>query len=261
MYSLLIQLFLLTTHYATHQIAASDNECLFGFHTCGNTKSILGKQIPVPCRYSGKPQVVDDLELLKQFDELCPSLNVVKKQQDGLCCSVEQLHQYLDSMKQAKSILGSCPSCLINFSQFFCDLTCSPKQASFVEVLKTSPYQSQGETYERIETIGYTVNEDFVQGLYDSCKNVHWLALRIKALNVICGIPCSPKKLAERLGKRGNGPFDIEFTYTDDQINQFKPLSCNSSVSDYYDRFKNSSSFYNSPCSSTDCPSDAANDK
>lgn len=254
---LTITLLILLTHHVYLTTATTNNnndQCVFGFHTCGNTATPTGDYIPVPCKYSGKPQVVHDLKLLKEFDELCPSLNVLEKQQDGLCCSAEQLKQYLDSIKRAKDVLGSCPSCLINFSQLFCDLTCSPKQASFVKVKEASHYVDQNVTYERVETIGYQINDQFVLGLYDSCKDVVWSAIQAKALTALCGDPCSPHELVEHLGIKGNSPFDIEFTFTNETLNPFKPLTCNSSVGDYYDRFKNSSGYYNSRCSLVDCP-------
>lgn len=237
--------------------SSEQNKCIFGFKTCGSAPSKFGPPLPVPCQYDGQPQVVKDLKLLEKFDQLCPSLNVLgdKERSQGLCCSEKQLEQFLKTMHQAKVILGKCPSCLINFSQLFCDLSCSPRQAEFVKLLKTKPYKDR----QAVESIEYTINEQYVNGFYSSCQHVVWPALKVPALNVLCGNPCSPHKLVEHLGSKGLSPFDIKYKYTETKVNSFVPLQCNSTIADYYDRFRNSSSdFYNSPCSGRDCPAGSA---
>lgn len=225
---------------------APTGQCVFGQHTCGSVDGPSGP-VPVPCKYDGGPQKILDKSLLSKFDELCPSLNVLDNIDKGLCCSQEQIKQFLEQMQQAKNILGNCPSCLINFSQLFCDLTCNPNQASFAKVTESSKFN---EHFQKVDQISYNISEEFVTGLYNSCKDVVWTQIQQPAMNVLCGTTCSPHGFVEHLGEKGNAPFNIKYSYTNTEV---KAIGCNSSVGDQYPRLKH---LYKSRCSISDCPSD-----
>lgn len=249
---------------ANNSITTGTNgQCVFGFSTCGTWPDSQGKDLPIPCKYDGPPQIIQDDTLLKRFDELCPSLNVLENKHKGLCCGQDQIESFLSSMKRAKDVIGSCPSCLINFSQLFCDLTCNPNQASFVKVLKTTDYDNNTNNNNKVgeailtkslavDTISYSITNKFVDGLYNSCKDVIWTQIGEPAMNALCGDPCSPKEWVEHLGIKGISPFDINYIYTNDKPHA-EPITCNSSVSEFYPRLKN---LYGSRCSIVDCPNE-----
>lgn len=185
------------------------------------------------------------MELLQRFDELCPALNVLDNVNQGLCCGEEQVKQFVDSMQRAKDILGNCPSCLINFSQLFCDLTCNPKQAEFVQVV------NYNKTTQAVEDINYSLGQPFVDGLYNSCKDVIWAQAQQPAMNILCGDPCSPTEWVNHLGLKGMSPFNIKYNFTEKA--HFSAIPCTSSVGETYPRLKQ---LYKSRCSYVDCPSE-----
>lgn len=246
--------------------STATNQCIFGFATCGTTQD--GSDLPIPCTYNGPPKVINNTDLLEKFDQLCPSLNALQNIQQGLCCGETQIEQFLTNIQRAKDIIGNCPSCLINFSQLFCDLTCNPNQASFAKVTKSSIYNNSTPTITTtttttptvtntpttklfaVEEILYTINNDFVDGLYNSCKDVIFSQAQVPAMSVLCGDPCSPKEWVEHLGTKGISPFDIKYNYTD-QESKVKPIPCSSSVGDVYERLK---PIYKSRCNYNDCP-------
>jgi len=229
--------------------AAASGQCVFGFKDCGTTPSADGSDLPVPCVYDGPPRQLNDTKLLERFDELCPSLNVLENIDKGLCCSKEQIEQYLNSMQRAKDILGNCPSCLINFSQLFCDLTCNPYQADFINVTTSSKFNNT--TYKAVEEVTYTISNHFVEGLFNSCKDVIWTQIQQPAMNALCGSPCTPHEWVEHLGLKGVAPFDVKYNYVEEFRTQ--PIPCNRSVSEFYPRLK---SLYKSRCSYVDCPAE-----
>lgn len=222
-------------------------QCVFGFNDCGTTEGPTDQPLPVPCVYNGPPQKVQNRHLLAQFDELCPSLNVLDNIDDGLCCGETQIKNFLDQMQQARALIGGCPSCLINFSQLFCDLTCNPHQASFVQVTKSSPYLDTGRL--AVDNIQYNTSNQFVTGLYNSCKDVVAPQAQMPALALLCGEQCSPHELVEHLGQKGNSPFDINYNYEFES--HYETIPCNQSVTDVYPRLKN---VYKGRCSYVDCP-------
>lgn len=240
-----LMIFILRGHTANGQ-------CVFGFTDCGTINATDGGTLPVPCKYDGAPKVIQDKNLLAKFDEVCPSLNVLEKQSDGLCCSEQQINNFLNQIQKAKNLLGNCPSCYINFSQLFCDLTCNPSQATFAKVTKSSKYN---QTNEIVEAIQYDISSKFVKGLFNSCKDVVWTQAQQPAMNALCGESCTPEELVEHLGVKGNSPFEISYNFLNDTTNKTKAtvIPCNSSVGEYYPRLKH---IYKSRCSYVDCPSD-----
>uniref|UniRef100_A0A6G1S848 Niemann-Pick C1 protein n=1 Tax=Aceria tosichella TaxID=561515 RepID=A0A6G1S848_9ACAR len=260
----------------------ANGDCVFGMAACGTIPATgLPINLTIPCRYDGPPKRIDDKALLAKFDELCPSLDVLKNQDKGLCCSADQIEDYLKQVVRVREFIGSCPSCYINFSELFCSLTCSPNQASFAQVTKSTPYDGDADTtttttqtsttspknsnstdqtsqptfknksLERVDEISYKIPTKFVNGLFDSCKNVIWTGAQAPALSFICGEDCTPTQWVELVGTKGNSPFDITYTYLDEP--QTNIIPCDKCVGDVYPRLKH---LYKSRCSIVDCPSD-----
>lgn len=222
----------------------SASQCVFGFENCGNVTGIAG-EIPIPCKYDGPPKAITDRDLLRRFDELCPSLNVLKN--SDLCCSSGQIGDFLKSINMVKSFIGSCPSCLINFTHLFCNLICNPSQSSFVKVTKHSKYGNT--SLETVQEITYNISTKYVNGLFNSCKDVYSTQARVRALDVICGENCTPKFWVEYLGQYGNSPYQTNYNYIDNLDAPIVP--CNTSVGYYYPWLNQ---LYPDGCSEVDCP-------
>ena len=74
-------------------------------------------------------------------------------------------------------MLARCPSCFHNFVNFWCQMTCSPDQATFTNAAKV--------TDDYVEELDYAVSMDYAQGMYDSCKDVSNPTTGLSLINFI----------------------------------------------------------------------------
>jgi len=86
-----------------------------------------------------------------------------------ICCNSDQLEVLRDNLNDAEPLITSCPACRNNFRSFFCHFTCSPIQASFVNVTSTQ-ISSTGQT--AVKSLDFFVSERHGQSFFDSCKDV-----------------------------------------------------------------------------------------
>ena len=84
----------------------------------------------------------------------------------------------------AESIISSCPACRNNFRAFWCSFTCSPNQATFVNVTSTQT-STTGET--AVASADYFVSKAFGEGFFDSCKSIQVGATNGYAMDLIGG--------------------------------------------------------------------------
>lgn len=63
-----------------------------------------------------------------------------------------------------------CPSCMANLVSSICQMTCSPTQSTFLEVKTTKVNPENNSTY--ITALDYYITQDFMDKIYDSCKQV-----------------------------------------------------------------------------------------
>ena len=77
----------------------------------------------------------------------------------------------------------------------------------------------EGQEVEMVESVKYFAKMDFVEDLYDSCKDVQVPALGGSVMNFLCGpwggADCNPYRLFDFLGSLSNGyaPFAINYDY------------------------------------------------
>lgn len=245
------QQFLTNTNHAKQVHDKGPAKCAVGFGACGVYTNPVGVITDIPCTYDGPPQTIDPIsneELLDKFDKICPSLNVLEN--STLCCDVKQIDTLLTSIKTVEQFLGGCPSCLINFSQFFCDLICNPRQADFVKVTKFG-FHEGGYTKPAVDEITYTINENWVNEMYASCSSVVSTAAQSNALDIICGEGCNPKKLIQVLGLNKTSPYQINYEYTNSSESERPIVHCYESVGDTYKRLM---PLYPGRCTRNDCP-------
>jgi Niemann-Pick C1 protein len=101
-----------------------------------------------------------------------------------VCCTSDQVETLRDNLNQAEMFISSCPACRNNFRSFFCSFTCSPDQATFLNVTSTQK-SSTGET--AVKSVDFFVGENFGQGFFNSCKNVQVGATNGYAMDLIGG--------------------------------------------------------------------------
>ncbi|SJL01723.1 related to NCR1-transmembrane glycoprotein, involved in sphingolipid metabolism [Armillaria ostoyae] len=167
--------------------------------TCGR-KGMFGRDLP--CPYDGPPVQPDNRDLLT-------SICGVDFATGPTCCTSAQLTTLRDNFAQVTGLISSCPACLNNFKSFFCTFTCSPNQASFLNVTSTQSTTSGT----AVASIDFFVGDTFSQGFFDSCKNVQMGATNGFAMDLIGGGAKEPKAFLKYLGdeKPIGSPFQIDF--------------------------------------------------
>jgi len=213
------------------------DECIW-YDTCGwNPHCVVVDGVPgcnevqfLNCRAdpndpSPKPADEEALDLLQSecphmYDELTAEGEV------RLCCSTRQLRDLKTSFAKVSPFLAAtCPTCWYNFRKNFCDLTCSPDQASFVKPNKfvSGPGfgDYEGQTVEMVETITVFAHKTFIEEMYDSCKDIVHPGIG-PVMNFLCGHwgaeNCDGFKMTDYQGEVTNGysPFNIYYNYSSD---------------------------------------------
>ena len=143
-----------------------------------------------------------------------------------LCCSTRQLRDLKKSFAKVSPFIAAiCPTCYYNFRKNFCDLTCSPDQASFVKPNKFVSGRGfgdyEGQTVEMVETITVFAHKTFIEEMYDSCKDILSPALGGQSvMTFLCGHwgaeKCDGYKMTNFQGEVTNGyaPFNIFYEYS-----------------------------------------------
>ncbi|TRM68302.1 patched family-domain-containing protein [Schizophyllum amplum] len=170
--------------------------------SCGR-KGMFGKELP--CPYDG-PAIEPDSAARKLLVDVCGA----EFAEGATCCTSEQLQTLKDNFATVDNIISSCPACRNNFHSFFCSFTCSPDQATFLNVTGTQK-SSSGET--AVKSVDFFIEEQYGQGFFDSCKNVQVGATNGYAMDLIGGGAKDYKGFLKFLGdeKDIGSPFQINF--------------------------------------------------
>ncbi|XP_022105812.1 Niemann-Pick C1 protein-like [Acanthaster planci] len=234
------------------------------------------------CFYNKPAPELDDPEALEILHELCPHL---VKNKTLACCDLNQLKTFLTQTSQARQMMSRCPSCQRNFLNLYCAMTCDPSNSLFVDVTSIKPgvfkQEANGineleavespldeevqaglednkltyKTNDSILSIDYHVQDDFVDGMYNSCENVNFPSSNSKIFSLLCGqsaSTCTPQKLLDFMGSTDNGqtPFTINFII--DGGNKSAPLPMEAFNTSVYPCNKKVDE-YSEPCSCQDC--------
>lgn len=215
---------------------ADEAFCVMG-NICGTGGGLAG-DANIPCHYHRKPATLqNDTEALDVLRTICPSL-FENTDNPAVCCSGEQVREMDQNFAQPRDLgMGKCPSCMRNFRTLHCEMTCSPRQSSFIQVInhelvdeksvlasRTKANDKDGdddddekivekrdtdkaddrdanktEQYMILE-INYFLDKDYVTGLFESCRNVKSV-MGGQLIDVLCGAPpCSPTKWVKFMG-------------------------------------------------------------
>ncbi|KAF9818352.1 hypothetical protein IEO21_02867 [Rhodonia placenta] len=174
--------------------------------SCG-PKSWFGK--PLPCPYDGPA-----LDVCEDVDrDLLLSLCGAKYVDGPTCCTIAQLETMRDNLGLAENLISSCPACRNNFRQFWCSFTCSPNQATFLNVTST---QESSTGQEAVESVDFYVSNRFGEGFFDSCKSIKMGATNGYAMDLIGGGAKDYKAFLKFMGdeKDMGSPFQINYPRT-----------------------------------------------
>jgi len=210
------------------------------FGRCGD--SIGGAAIT--CVVDQPPKKLEP-EYVSSLQEYCPEL--LEKYGTNLCCSPEQVHDLVGNLALPQGLVGRCASCFHNMRQAFCEFTCSPYQYQFMNVTKKDPSQElleddyvysdeeeqavtekpvSGEEPVKhpfmVNTADVFIKRSYIEGTYESCKNVLMASTNRPAMDVLCGPHgshrCSADKWYTYMGSTENGfsPYSIVYRVVDD---------------------------------------------
>ncbi|KAI0053035.1 multidrug efflux transporter AcrB transmembrane domain-containing protein [Auriscalpium vulgare] len=170
--------------------------------SCG-PKKMFGK--PLPCPYDG-PSIEPEEDLRSLLTSVCGA----EFAHGDVCCNKDQVQVLRDNLNQAEPIISSCPACRNNFRSFFCNFTCSPNQAHFVNITSTQT-TSSGKT--GVKSLDFFVSEQHGKGFFDSCKSVQVGATNGYAMELIGGGATNYTSFLKYMGdeKDLGSPFQINF--------------------------------------------------
>lgn len=207
-----------TTEETDHELEESSTEILESHQTEGKRCVMYGLcgDLEETCKVNQPPAELDE-EYVEQIEEYCPEL--IEEYGTNLCCDESQVEELTKNLKLAKSMIGRCPSCFNNFRRSFCEFTCSPYQYKFLNVTKVSLTTSDDaltdSPQEVVRSIDFYISRKYIEGTFESCKNVLMSSTNGPALDILCGPWGSYRCTAERwftfLGSTSNSysPFDI----------------------------------------------------
>ncbi|KAG7097194.1 hypothetical protein E1B28_004566 [Marasmius oreades] len=178
--------------------------------SCGKKGGIFGRDLP--CPYDGQPVQPTSREL-DLLNSICPSLS--HPESPGTCCSESQLVELSSNFAQVDPIFGPCPACRNNFRTFFCEFTCSPYQAQFVNITST---QETSTGQQGVESLDFYVGERFKNGFWNSCKDVKLGSASEFVMDIIFGGVEDAGGFLKYLGdERDMGsPFQVNFPESPD---------------------------------------------
>ncbi|KAJ8923333.1 hypothetical protein NQ315_001891 [Exocentrus adspersus] len=175
------------------------------------------------CLYNGTALPLNGTgpAILKKW---CPHISP-----EATCCDVQQLKSFDSNIVMAANFLKRCPSCMQNLVNHLCDMTCSTNQSKFINVTKTANNPKTNKTY--ITEIDLYISEDYLQGTYESCKQVAVPSTGQLALDIMCGswgaAKCSAMRWFSFMGDAVSPfvPFQINYKNETAVIDGFTPMN------------------------------------
>eukprot|EP00835_Amoeboradix_gromovi_P002531 NODE_146_length_17563_cov_0.253321.p1 type:complete len:1153 gc:universal NODE_146_length_17563_cov_0.253321:8691-5233(-) len=154
----------------------------------------------IPCANDTTPDIPKD-ELKAEIMEFCPSTF----NSEAVCCTSNQFDDLKRNFKIVNLFAGNCPACVQNFKTLFCEITCGD-QAIF-NITETG----EGKNGKIVVAANLSINNQFGEGLYNSCKDVKLSASGTNVLDFIGGAAKDWVDLAKFLGTKR--PMGSPFTF------------------------------------------------
>lgn len=185
---------------------------------CDVVSNMFGN-VTVPCFAPSDPSYMDDQDALEVLKEICPELMTNGHDSPLLCCGASHISHMAASFEMPMHFgLAKCPSCAHNFRINFCQLSCSPNQADFIEVSNTTELPDGRHMVTALE---YHVSERYANQLYESCANVQGPFPGQYLLSLMCGPwgheDCNGSRWLEFMGQSvdngGQMPMEINYHF------------------------------------------------
>ncbi|XP_031351327.1 NPC intracellular cholesterol transporter 1 isoform X1 [Photinus pyralis] len=185
-------------------------------------------QVLQNCPYEGPAKTLDDRDGLEVLSRRCPHL--LTNNGDGVktCCDTKQLQTLDNSVKIAENFFKRCPSCMHNFVQHICQMTCSTEHSRYLNV---TDIQTNDKGVQYINALEFYIANDYIWGTYNSCKGIGLPSTGQKALDIMCGAwgsaNCNPMRWFEFMGDAESSPyvpFKIKYINTTKPIGRFIPM-------------------------------------
>ncbi|XP_071519627.1 NPC intracellular cholesterol transporter 1-like [Panulirus ornatus] len=205
----------------------SDGKCVW-YGQCGQNPDT---GYPANCPYDGPPKALDP-KVINVLASACPEFVAEFSDQAAnmsTCCDVQQVEAVVSQMALGIGFLRRCPTCVRNFRQIYCYMTCAPYQSNFMVAKETKNATDSGKLI--ISTLEVHLTEDFVNGVYTSCKDVAMPSANEKAMSVMCGgwgaHYCTGHRWFDFMGSSKNGyaPFQINYIYDESTNTTYKPFN------------------------------------
>lgn len=160
------------------------------------------------CPYDGPGFPLDpitDAEAIEIIQRRCPEH--YKSTDDLICCTPFSLQIMDTSISYAEAIYGRCPTCLKNLIRSICAFSCSPQASTYTD-RHTAVDPFTGVEY--ITAIDFRVDQEYLQGVFDSCSYVVHPASGKKVLDIACGMydsyMCDVEKWFQFMGDSSINP-------------------------------------------------------
>lgn len=145
------------------------------------------------------PAPAPDPDLASRLQRTCPTLWSEQGGPQGrYCCTSDQVDKIQRDTAMAITFLIGCPACYHNFVHLWCVLVCSPDQSLWTNVVSVQKAASNNATV--VKEVEYWVAETFANTFYDSCKDVKFGALNLRAMTFVGGGATNAQQWLEFLG-------------------------------------------------------------
>ncbi|KAL0275291.1 UNVERIFIED_CONTAM: hypothetical protein PYX00_003193 [Menopon gallinae] len=155
---------------------------------------------------------------LRILNEICPYFFEDLGNERYTCCDDDQAQILRNGIGTIETMIGRCPSCLINFARQFCDMTCRPDQSKFMKTLQTN---SAG----AVTNVSYYISDKFTRETYESCRYVLMPLTNTHMVDIVCGK--SPDQCTRNdwyTALSNYSPFRIDFRFTNSsKVGQYTP--------------------------------------
>ncbi|GAO51490.1 hypothetical protein G7K_5590-t1 [Saitoella complicata NRRL Y-17804] len=178
---------------------------------CGK-KSVFGSELPCP---DPSPASAPSTDLRASLVRICGD----EWAEGNVCCDADQLEALEGNLKRVKPILSSCPACLKNFEEFFCQLTCSGDQSAFLNVTGTQAAVTTGKDI--VTQMSYYVTDAHANAFFDSCKSVKFSATNGYVMDFIGGGAKTARAFLAFLGEEKpllGSPIQIDFPTDEESV-------------------------------------------
>ncbi|XP_026690141.2 NPC1-like intracellular cholesterol transporter 1 isoform X1 [Ciona intestinalis] len=168
----------------------------------------------LPCLDNREAVVLDKTSAhYKSLEKTCPNLIKPDGEPTAICCDPQQLNTLERQLTASVLVFNRCPSCVENFRGLYCQITCSPNQATFMNVTEIrNTTETEGAFTESIY-----ISEAYATNVHTSCKDVIFPQTNGKAMALVCngfsGDDCTPQRFLDYLGSTNNGiaPLNMDF--------------------------------------------------